>query len=451
MSEHAALLGRAGFDAVADRVLAASTADQTEVVVLGTDSSLTRFANSGIHQNVAERNVEIRVRAIVGKRAGVATTNDLSEAAVLRVVERAIEAARRQPEDPDLVDLPSPLPVEPVAGFSQATADCTPEQRAAMVGAICRLANEASLKASGACATETSEIGVANSRGVRLHELRSRASLLTVVLDDEGSGYAEQTALDVSAIDAEALGREAVDKAVRSRGAVRVEPGEYPVVLETYAVGEMLMYLAYMGFGALSLLEGTSFLRNKLGLKIVDPRISVLDDPRDPAGLPGSFDYEGVPSQRVDLIKAGIGAGVVYDTRTAARNGRTSTGHALPAPNTFGPFPSHLVMAAGDTPAADLAKGIERGLWVTRFNYVNVVKSDQAVLTGLTKDGTFLIENGEVTRPVKNLRFTQGVLDAWNGLSALGAERRLMEGWGGAVLAPAMRLDRFRFTGVSDV
>ena len=451
MDENLGLLGRAGFDAVADRVLAASTADQTEVVAIGTDASLTRFANSGIHQNVAERNVEIRVRAIVGKRAGVATTNDLSDAALARVVERAIEAARRQPEDPALVDLPAPRPVEPVQSFSRATADCTPEHRAQMVGAICRLAVEADLRASGACATETTEVGVANSRGIRLHELRSRASLLTVVLDNEGSGYAEQTARDVDAIDAEALGREAVEKAVRSRGAVRVEPGDYPVVLEAYAVGEMLMYLAYMGFGALSLLEGTSFLRNRLGLKVVDPRISIWDDARDPAALPGSFDFEGVPSQRVDLIKNGLGAGVVYDTRTAARNNRVSTGHALPAPNTFGPFPSHLMMSAGDTPNADLAKGIERGLWVTRFNYVNVVKSDQAVLTGLTKDGTFLIENGEVTRPVKNLRFTESVLDAWSGLAALGAERQLLEGWGGAVLAPAMRLDRFRFTGVSDV
>jgi predicted Zn-dependent protease len=444
------LLGRAGFEALADRVLTESTADQTEVVALGVDSSLTRFANSGIHQNVAERNVEIRVRAIVGRRSGVATTNELSDSALGRVVERAIEAARRQPEDPDLPDLPSPRSTQPVASFSQVTADCSPDRRARMVRPVCALAVESGLRASGACATETSEIGIANSRGVRLHELRSRASFLTVVLDDEGSGYAEQTARDVDSIDAEALGREAVDKAVRSRSPQRVEPGEYPVVLEGYAVGEMLVYLAYMGFGALALQEDTSFLRGRVGHQIVDPRISVVDDAYDSLGLPASFDYEGVPKQRVDLIAAGVGAGVVYDTRTASRDHRDSTGHALPAPNTFGPFPSHLAMAAGDTPTADLAKGIERGLWVTRFNYVNVVKSDRAVLTGLTKDGTFLIENGEVTRPVKNLRFTEGVLEAWSALRALGSERRLMEGWGGAVLAPAMRLDRFRFTGVSD-
>jgi predicted Zn-dependent protease len=445
------LLGRAGFEALAERVLAASSADQTEVVVLGTSSSLTRFANSGIHQNVAERNVEVRVRAILGKRQGVATTNDLSDAALARVAERALDAARQQPDDPDLPDLPGPQPISEVPGFVQSTADCSPEQRARLVQPICVLANEAGLKASGACTTETSEVGVANSRGVRAYERRSRAHLLTVVLDDEGSGYAERMARDVDEIDAEALGREAVDKAVRSRGAVRFEPGEYPVVLESYAIGEMLLYLAYMGFGALSLQEGTSFLRGRIGQQVMDRRISVKDDARDPVGLLSAFDYEGVPCQPVELIRDGEGAGVVHDTRTAARDGRASTGHALPAPNTFGPFPSHLVIGAGDTPTSELAKGIERGLWVTRFNYVNVVKSDRAVLTGLTKDGTFLIENGEVTRPVKNLRFTESVLDSWSGLRALGSERKLLEGWGGAVVAPSMTLDRFRFTGVSDV
>jgi PmbA protein len=444
-------LGRTGFEALAGKLLSASKADQTEVVVIGTESALTRFANSGIHQNVAERNLEVRVRAIVGRRSGVATTNDLSETSLSRLVERALTAAQHQPEDPDLPDLPGPLPSEAVPSYSEATAASSPEQRARMVAPICRLAYEAGLKASGACSVETTEVGVANSRGVLRHELRSQSNVLTVVMDDEGSGYAEMSARDVDTIDAEALGREAVDKAVRSRGAIRREPGEYPVVLEQYAVGEMLLYLAYMGFGALALQEGTSFLRGRLGHRLVDRRISIFDDARDPAGLPASFDYEGMPTQRVDLIAKGVGVGVVYDTKTAKRHSRRSTGHALPAPSTFGPFASHLAMAAGDTPKADLAKGIERGLWVTRFNYVNVVKSDQAVLTGLTKDGTFLIEHGEVTRPVKNLRFTQSVLDTWNSLGALSAESRLLEGWGGAVRAPAMRLGRFRFTGVSDV
>ena len=445
------MLGADQFDRISARVLDLSGADQTEVVVLATDSALTRFATSTIHQNVAERNAEVRVRAIVGKRAGVATSNDLSDDALDRLAARAAEIARLQPEDPSLPDLPLPSELTPVASYRAETASCTPERRARMVQTICRLAIEANLDASGALTTELHEVGVANSRGLRRHESRTRAGLLTVVFDDEGSGYAERASASVDDLDAEEVGREAVDKAVRSRGAERVEPGEYAVVLEEYAVAELLNYLAYMGFGALALQEGTSFLRGKLGQPIVDERISIWDDAHDPGTLPASFDFEGVPKQRVPLIERGMATGVVHDSRTAARDGCASTGHALPAPNSFGPFPANVIMGAGDTPKRELARGVRRGLWVTRLHYVNVVKSDRAVLTGLTRDGTFLIEDGEVTRPVRNLRFTESVLDAWNGLGAVSRERLLLEGWGGGTLAPALSLGRFRFTGVSDV
>jgi predicted Zn-dependent protease len=249
------LLSRERFEAIADNLIGVSAADQTEVVAIGTDSALTRFANSSIHQNVGERNVEIRVRALVGRRQGVATTNDLSDAALRRVAARAVEAARRQPEVSDLPDLAGPAPMVPVEQVPDVMRVGTPERRALLVGTICRLATEARLQASGYCAVETNWTGVANSNGVRLHERTSRANLLTVVLDDEGSGYAEQTSTHFDVLDAEAVGREAVDKGVRSRGAERVEPGEYTVVLEAYAVAEALNYMAYMGFGALRLLS----------------------------------------------------------------------------------------------------------------------------------------------------------------------------------------------------
>ena len=449
------------FKQVADEVFRHSGADETEVVLVATDSALTRFASSAIHQNVVERDAELRVRAVFGRRAGVATTNDLSSDALERVVARAAAVARAQPESPDFAPLPVPTPIAAVDGYDATTADCSPNRRAGMVKVVCDLAVGSGLAASGALTTESTTLGVANTGGVFALERTSRANFLTVVMDADGgsggagsggggSGYAEQTSRDVDAIDPEALGREAVDVALRSRDPVRVEPGEYPVVLGEYAVGELLSYLAYMGFGALALQEGTSFMRGKLGQRIVDEWISIWDDGHDPRGLPSAFDYEGVAKQRVPLIERGVAAGVVYDTRTAARDGRASTGHGLPAPNTFGPFPSHLVMAAGDTPRDELARGIERGLWVSRLHYVNVLQQDRAILTGLTRDGTFLIERGELTRPVKNLRFTQSVTDAWDGLGALGRDLKLVDNWGGGSLVPAMRLDRFAFTGVSD-
>ena len=222
-------------------MLAASTADQTEVVVIGVDSALTRFANSGIHQNVAERNVQVRVRAIVGKRSGVATTNDLSESALAQVRGAGGRGGAASARGPGPAGPARTAPGR--AGPELQPGDRRLLARSSAPGWSSRSArwpSSTACKASGACSTETTEVGVANSRGVRRHELRSASSLLTVILDDEGSGYAERTARDVDAIDAEALGREAVDKAVRSRGAERFEPGEYPVVLEAYAVGEML-------------------------------------------------------------------------------------------------------------------------------------------------------------------------------------------------------------------
>jgi PmbA protein len=336
-----------------------------------------------------------------------------------------------------------------VQGFSRETADCSPQRRARMAKAICDLALEQNLEASGALTTESTEIAVANSHGLFVQDRSTRANLMSVIMGEDGAGYAERTSRDVGDLDAEAVGREAIDKAIRSRGATAVEPGEYVVVLEEYAVGDLLTYSSYMGFGALAYQEGHSFLRGKLGQRVVDERISIWDDGHDRRGLPMAFDYEGVPKRRVDIIADGVATGVVHDSQTAARDGVASTGHGLPAPNTFGPFASHLVMAAGDVDKKDLAKGIERGLWVTRFHYVNVLQPDRAVLTGMTRDGTFLIERGEVTSPVKNLRFTQSTLEAWSSLGALGRELMLVDSWGGGVLVPAMRLDRFTFTGVS--
>ena len=441
------MLGAEWFRWVAERVLARSRADQTEVLVIAKDSALTRFANSAIHQNLVERDAEVRVRAVLGRQVGVATTNDLSEESLDRVVERAWAVARRQPENPDFPGLPDPSEVAPSNGFRSETAECSPERRAQMVKPICALAVEQDLESSGALATVSTEIGVANSRGVFVHDRFSHANVMTVVMGADGSGYAERTSQSIDAIDIEGVAREAVDRAARGRGPKEIPPGEYPVVLEEYAVGELLSFLAYMGFGALAYQEGHSFLRGKLGQRVMDERISIWDDGRDPRGLPMGFDFEGLPRQRVDIIREGTAVGLVYDSQTAAREGKRSTGHALPAPNTFGPFPIHLVMATGDTRKEELAPGIDRGLWVTRLHYVNVLQSDRAALTGMTRDGTFLIERGEVTYPVKSMRFTQSISEAWSDLGALGRELMLISSWGGGVLVPAMRLNRFALTG----
>jgi len=425
-------------------VLERSPAQQTEVMVTEWDSALTRFANNGIHQNVAERNVSVRVRVVKGGKTGVASINQLNEAAATDVLKRAVAIADLQPRS-DVVPMPGPAPARPVEAWSDATAAATPEERADFVQTVCARAGRAGLKAFGAYSTSAGQLAIANSLGVFHHQRSTQASVNSVVMGDAGSGYADRGAIDVRELDKDELATEVIEKAQRNQNAQPVEPGVYEVVLEEYAVAEMLEFMSFIGFGALSVQEERSFMR--LGEQITGDQISIWDDGLDRTGIPASFDFEGVPKQRVDLITGGVASGLVYDMQTATRAGRESTGHGLPAPNTEGPFAVNLFMKSGETPKADLIADIKRGIWVTRFWYVRVVQPKASIITGMTREGTFLIENGRITRPVKDLRFTQSILEALNGTLAISRSTKLqVSEYLGASRVPAVRLKAFTFT-----
>jgi predicted Zn-dependent protease len=206
--------------------------------------------------------------------------------------------------------------------------------------------------------------------------------------------------------------------------------------------------LGYTGFSALAVQEERSFFEP--GRRIGSDLVTMVDDGFDPAGLPASFDYEGVAKQRVSLLEGGVCREVVYDSQTAARAGRASTGHGLPAPNPYGPFPLNAVMAAGSTPREELIGGLDRGLLITRFHYTNVVHPKLAIITGMTRDGTFLVEGGRIVGPVRNLRYTQSYLDALAGVSAVSSSRKTIRGFLGAAVVPALRIDGWTFTGVTE-
>ena len=439
--------------ALAERLLgfaAEQGATQAEVLLGADESSLTRFANSEIHQNVAERDALLSLRFIDGRRVGCASTNRLDDDGLRQLAERAARIARLQPEQEEVVDLPEPGPIAPVSGgYSPATAEASPELRAAGVLAVIGAADDAGVLAFGSFTTHAERIGVANSKGVRAYEERTWSQLLTVSMGPDGeAGYAEAAAVDASTIDAGTVGREAADKARRSRGAVALAPGEYPVVLEEYAVGDILEMLAYVGFSAQAVQEGRSF--HEAGRVVGSPLVTIVDDAADPAGMPSAFDYEGVAKQRVVLIGGGVCRDVVHDTRTAARAGVVSTGHALPAPNTLGPLPLNLLMDAGTDRRDELIGGLERGLLVSRFHYTNPVHPKLAIITGMTRDGLFLVEHGEVVGPVRNLRFTQSYLGALAGVQAVSRERRLLRGFLGPMVVPAVRIAAFEFTGATE-
>ncbi len=434
-----------------EQVLGLVHGGEAEAVYTGRDAALTRFANSQIHQNVVEHDAVVRVRVTADGRTGVAATNRLDEAGMRAVVAEAEEIRDHAARNAEAAPLSEGgVSEHSLVGWSATTAGADPQLRADGARRVIDAAVDAGLEASGAFSTEATTMAAANTRGLRSSGSTTQAKLVTVVMgNDGGSGYAQAANTDVDRIDAAEVGAEAVDRAVRSAGAEDLEPGDYPVVLEPYAVGTLLEYTSSIAFSALAAQEGRTFM--ELGRTVMGPGVHIWDDGSDEAGLPSTIDYEGVRKQRVDLVTNGVATGLVHDTATARRSGTTSTGHGLPAPNTWGPVAWNLFMAGGQDERDALVSRLDRGIWVTRFHYVNVVHAKRAILTGMTKDGTFLVEGGKVVRPIRNFRFTQSVPEAFSRIGGLTRETRLVaaEYSGINVRAPGLLIDRFGFTGAT--
>lgn len=427
-----------------------TAAEQAEVVFTGKDAALTRFAESVIHQNVAARNHRLAVRVAFGKKVGHAATNSLDEASLRSALRQAEAVARLQPDDPDFVAFPLPAPVKDMdeLTFFAATATHTPEARAAavreMVGRVSRL----EAKLAGSFAVEAGELAVVNSHGVRQYCRLTKAGITTLVSKGGGSGYAEAVARDITELDLIRTGEAALAKCLAGQHPRPIEPGEYTVILEPAAVADMVDFLAMEGLNATALQEGRSFMEDSRGKKIMDERISIWDDGSDPQGLPLPFDFEGVPKERVNCVERGVAREIVYDSYTAGREaGKLSTGHGLPAPNPYGPLPLHLHMAAGDATLSEMIEGTEKGILVTRFHYTNTVHPKQVIITGMTRDGTFLVENGRIVSPLPNLRFTDSVLRMLAAVESVGRERKRQATYFGACCVPALKINGFRFTG----
>jgi len=436
-----------------EEVLELSQAEQTEAVIVETDSALTRFADNIIHQNVANHDVRLMVRAVNGKRIGIAGTNRIDQEGMKEVVERATEIAEVVEDTPDFKGLPEPGKVKEAACFDEATAECTAEERARIVERAVKIAKQNGAAAAGALSTTASALGVANSLGVRSYHAGTEASLNLTMTVGKGEGKtgsaARATRLSsrVGDIDVDDAAEEVARRAAAGMNAVDVEPGEYTVVLSPSAVATLVEFLSYLGFGAKAYQEKRSYMAGKLGLKITGKEITIVDDGTDNAGMPWPIDFEGMPKQRVVLIEKGVAKGVVHDSKTAGLENKVSTGHALPAKfATHGPQAWNVLMEGGDSSMEEMIASTKKGLLISDFHYVNVAEPMKTVLTGMTRFGTFLIENGKVTKPVRNMRFTQGVLEAFEHVEAISRKRDRFEG----VVAPAMKITGFAFTGKTE-
>ena len=445
------LLGPDEVRRVADAALNLPGPDGVEVLFMHEWGGLTRFASSSIHQSTHREDTGLRIRVVKEGRIGVAASNDFSPEGALRTAESALEMANVVAPDPLFPGLAPPAPTPDPRAFDEATASTTPEQRADGVAELVAQSPEG-FTAAGALETLASEVALANTEGQFCYAPSSQASVTTVVTGgDGGAGFAEVFASAIKAFDPAAVGKRAADRAVASRSPRDLDPGRYTVVLEPSAVSTLVGFLAWIGFGGRSLFEGRSCFSGKEGEQVAAPIVSIYDDATADGTLGLPFDFEGVPRSRVDMIDRGVFETAVYDLRTAKQAGKRSTGHALPPPNPEGPFPLNLFMAPGDSSLEDMIASTERGVLVTRFHYTNVVHPVESTITGMTRDGTFLIENGEIAHPVKNFRFTQSIVEALKGTEMVGRDTELAsEFFFSASRVPALKVSSFNFSGRSD-
>ncbi len=430
---------------LAKRVLELSDATATEVMIASGKNELTRFTHNAVHQNVADSDISVRVRAIIGKRTGVATTNMLEDGDLKDVVQRAIEIAKLSPEDPDLPPLPLGGKTEtPEGGFVDLTAHATPEQRAAMADAIFKTAESRGYWCAGFVTTSASGITIVNSSGACASFDGTEAGVNVKMTAADSTGFGEGYDNDVTRLDAHAIGETSAKKAFDSAKPRTVEPGPWTVILEPAAFGELLVYLADH-FSAQSFDEGSSFLSDGLGKQYLGDDVTITDDYAHPLNPGQPFDYEGQPTQRLSLIEDGVARNIVTDSYWAHKLGRPNTGHALPAPNAAGPQAMHLVVAPGRKSVNELVAETKRGLLITRFWYIRTVDQKKAIVTGMTRDGTFLIENGEIAGGVRNMRFNQSILEALRNCEFSNALHRT-GGYAYSLVVPAAKIEGFTFS-----
>lgn len=449
---------------LAERALALAGASDVQVTVVREHALSSRFARSAPTQATAVDDTEVEILVVHDGHAALASTNRLAADALRATAGRAAAAARAAGRSgpgcyPGLLE-PGTDAVRAADGFDAATALLDPQQAGAALSDAFAAAAEHSLEAFGIWTAGAVRTAIASSTGLRRDEEVTDAFMKVICRDDHGrSGFASATARAAATIDARALAGVAAATVGREPLA-ELGPGSYPVVLEPAAVGALLEFLGDLAFNGRSHAEGRGALSDQLGTAVVAPAIDLSDDPGGAGTLPRGFDLEGVAKAPLALVERGVARAVVHDRRSAALAGGAarSTGHATrPAGAPSGPSPTNLVLGGGDAAdAAALAAPIERGIYVTRLWYVNTVREKETLLTGMTRDGTFLIEDGAITRPLRDVRFTDSVLRLLTATQALTRDQRLVsEGdlygrrFARGVLCPALRADGFRVTGAT--
>ena len=451
-----------------DRIRKFSTGDEVEVLFSGGRFALTRFANNTIHQNVAEENHVVSVRAAFGGKTGRAFTNKFDDESLRQVVRSAEALAKVQHPDPDLLPMPGPQEAAgesarstpaPSRHFEQ-TAAITPELRAAGVEKIVGVAEKHKLISAGVFSSAESFEGIFNSLGLSNWHTQTSAEISITMLADDSSGWQKASSPDVANLNPLALAETAARKAVDSAHPREIPAGKYTVILEPAAVLDIVGFM-FWDYSGMAILDQRSFLTGRIGTKLFGGNITIWDDVTHPLQSGSPFDGEGILRQRLPLVENGIVKRVVYARATAERMKRSeykgkvgpiaATGHGFPLPNEMGEMPLNIVFASPTDPKTveQMIASTERGVLVTRLWYIREVEPFEKMLTGMTRDGTFLVENGRVQGGVRNFRFNESLIHMLSNVDAMSIPARASGEESFDMVVPAMRVRDFNFTEVT--
>jgi PmbA protein len=452
-----------------DRVKGYSTADEVEAYFYGGCSALTRFANNVIHQNVAEEHYGISVRTVFGGRTARASTNKLDDESLKRAVRSSEDLAKVQHPDPDLLPMPTAEERDRAIGgragpppsrhFAQ-TAAITPEDRAAGVSKIVGVAHRHKLTTAGLFSSSESVEGIFNSRGLDDWHTQTAAEISITMLATDSSGWQKANSLDARNLDPLVLGETAARKAIDSAGPREIASGKYTVILEPAAVLDIVGFM-FWDFGGQAILDERSFLNNRIGSRLFGENINIWDDVAHPLQSGSAFDGEGMRRQRVQLVEHGVVKRVVYARGTAEKMKKSEqaakvgpigpTGHGFLLPNEMGEMPGNVVFTAPASPQTveQMISSTERGVLVTRLWYIREVEPYEKILTGMTRDGTFLIENGKLVGGVRNFRFNESLIHMLSNVESMGQPVRASGEESFDMVVPAMKVKEFNFTEVT--
>jgi PmbA protein len=448
-----------------DRIRRFSSADEIEVLFTGSRFALTRFANNTIHQNVVEGNCLASIRTNFGGRTARSTANQFDDESLRRAVEASESLARVQEADPDLL----PMPTADEAGknarptpsrFFEQTAAVTPAERADVVRRMVAVADKHKLTTAGIYSTSEFLEGIFNSRGLARWHRQTMAEISVTMLAEDSSGWQKLNSPDVRNLDPVSLAETAARKAVESAHPREIAPGKYMVILEPSAALDVVGFM-FWDYSGMALLDQRSFLNDRIGTQLFGRNINIWDDAGHPLQAGSPFDGEGVARQSVQLVEGGVVNRVVYARGTAAKMRKSeyaskvgpieATGHGFPLPNEMGETPQNIVFGAPTNPQSveQMIAATDRGLLVTRLWYIREVDPYEKIVTGVTRDGTFLVENGRVQCGVRNFRFNQSLISMLSNVEIMSAPVRACGEESFDMVVPAMKVKEFNFTEVT--